>query len=158
MGVTGSGKTTIGQMLAKRLALPFFDADDFHSKENKQKMHNGIPLTDEDRKPWLESISLVLKEEEEKGGAILACSALKESYRQLLQAPLMNKIFWVHLEGTSALITERLKQRTQHFMNPALLASQYETLECPSYAYAVSIDQSPETIVEEILKKLDEWN
>ena len=158
MGVTGSGKTTIGQLLAQRLSLPFLDADDFHSQANKDKMRQGIPLNDEDRKPWLNSIAQVLQELEIKGGAVLACSALKEIYRERLQAPVKGKIFWVHLEGSAALIAERLQQRSQHFMNPVLLQSQFDTLECPSYACPVSIDQGPETIIEEILNRLKEWN
>lgn len=154
MGVTGSGKTTVGKLLANRLSIPFLDADDFHSKENVKKMSDGVPLTDEDRHPWLSSISEALEEKEKAGGAVLACSALKVAYRALLQQSVSSKIIWVHLEGKEELILERLKKRTQHFMPASLLSSQFATLESPIDAHSCSIENSPEDIVEEILKKL----
>jgi carbohydrate kinase (thermoresistant glucokinase family) len=154
MGVTGSGKSTIGNLLAEQLSLPFFDADDFHPQENILKMSQGIPLTDEDRYPWLERLSFLLKQQEEKNGAILACSALKEEYRNLLQQGLNEKIIWIYLEGPEEVIRERMKNRRDHFMPDDLLLSQLAIVEKPDYAYCFSIEKEPETIVEEILNSI----
>lgn len=154
MGVTGSGKTTIGNLLARRLAWEFADADDFHSAANKEKMHNGIPLTDADRLPWLATIHdqiakwLALKE-----NVVLACSALKQSYRQLLwNGP---EVRFVYLKGSYELIAERLRARKGHFADEHILAGQFRDLEEPTDAIAVSIDASPEEIVQEICRRLD---
>ena len=97
MGVAGCGKSTIGKLLAKRLSLPFIEADEFHSKENVLKMSKGIPLNDEDRFPWLQSLSKELQLQEQKKGAVLACSALKENYRKMLLEGLHEKITWIYL-------------------------------------------------------------
>lgn len=154
MGVTGSGKTTIGEMLAQRLGWGFADADDFHSAVNKEKMHSGIPLTDADRLPWLTTIHdqiakwLALKE-----NVVLACSALKQSYRQLLwNGP---EVRFVYLKGSYELIAERLRARKGHFADEHILAGQFRDLEEPADAIAVSIDASPEEIVDEICLRLD---
>ncbi len=152
MGVTGSGKSTIGKLLADHLSLPFVEADDFHSKENVAKMSKGIPLTDEDRYPWLQSLSQTLQREEKNKGAVLACSALKEQYRHLLQQGLNEKIIWIYLEGSEKMISERMRKRQGHFMPEELLHSQFVTLEKPDYAYSFSIEKKPEAIVSEILK------
>ena len=154
MGVTGCGKTTVGQLLAAKLTLPFLDADDFHSKENILKMNQGIPLLDDDRKPWLLVLSNTLKEYEEKSGVVLACSALRESYRKILQSSVQSDIIWIHLEGSQETILERLKNRKNHFMSPDLLTSQMEVLESPAYACNISIEKSPEGIVSEIIKEI----
>lgn len=153
MGVSGCGKTTIGKLLSQRLGLAFYDADDFHSRENIRKMSHGIPLTDEDRMPWLAELAALLKSQEEEG-AVLACSALKENYRLLLQEGLKERIIWIHLEGTQELLQERLEKRAGHFLSAKLLASQLEALERPAYAYHFPITESPETIVEEIVRKV----
>lgn len=155
MGVTGSGKTTIGKMLSTRLDIPFFDADDFHPLQNVEKMRNGTPLNDEDRKPWLQRLSYLLADEEQKKGAVLACSALKDTYRKSLQENVAQPIFWIHLQGSPALIMERLKNRRGHFMSPTLLNSQFEILEKCEGALEPSIEKDPEIIVEEILNKLN---
>lgn len=152
MGVTGSGKSTIGKLLAERLSLPFVEADDFHSKENVAKMSKGIPLTDEDRHPWLQSLSQALQTEEKNKGAVLACSALKEQYRHLLQQGLQEKIIWIYLDGSEKIISERMRNRQGHFMPEKLLHSQFVTLEKPAYAYSFSIEKKPEAIVGEIMK------
>jgi len=150
MGVTACGKSTIGKLLADRLALPFIEADDFHSEENILKMSKGIPLNDEDRTPWLELLSQVLQSHQEKG-AILACSALKENYRKILQQGLQEKIIWIYLEGSEEVTRKRMAGRKGHFMPEKLLESQIRTLEKPSYAYCFSIEKKPETIVSEIM-------
>lgn len=153
MGVTGCGKSTIGKLLAHKLSLPFIEADEFHSKENVAKMSNGIPLNDEDRYPWLHSLSLELQSNE-KTGAILACSALKESYRKILQNNLRQKIIWIYLEGSKTTLQKRMANRPGHFMPRTLLESQLQVLEKPDYAYRFSIENDPETITNEILNTI----
>ncbi|HTF80727.1 MAG TPA: gluconokinase, partial [Cytophagales bacterium] len=150
MGVSGCGKTSIGQLLASKLHLPFYDADDYHPSSNIDKMARGIPLDDQDRKPWLESLAELLKSQESVG-TVLACSALKETYRKLLQSPLKTKIFWVLLHGPKDIIGQRLVHRTGHYMSSTLLDSQFETLEIPEYALKVSVEHTPEEIVQEIM-------
>lgn len=156
MGVTGCGKTTIGKLLAERLSLPFIEADDYHPEENILKMSKGIPLTDEDRYPWLQSLSRVLAAEEKKKGAVLACSALKEEYRTILQKPLHEKIFWICLEGSKEMIRERMKKRKDHFMPEELLDSQFAILEKPAYAHCFSVEKDAATIVNEIINSIND--
>ena len=150
MGVTGSGKSTIGELLASTLEFKFFDGDDFHPAANKQKMAGGTPLTDEDRIPWLKNLNQLLQG---RTPVVLACSALKESYRTVLRQNLKN-LYFVHLEGSFECIQERLSAREDHFMDPGLLTSQFQALEPTTEAISVSIEASPEIIVENILKKL----
>ena len=152
-GVTGSGKSTVGEMLAKRLDLPFYDADEFHPEENVQKMALGVPLTDEDRLPWLESLGQHILQWSHHSGAVLACSALNETYRNILQT--VPDIQWIFLEGSKELIRGRLEARKGHFMNPLLLDSQFDTLEKPGYGLVISIVQDPKSIVDEILLNLE---
>ncbi len=151
MGVSGTGKTTVAEHLAQKVHLPCFDADDFHSDANKLKMKNGIPLTDEDRVEWLENLNQRLISESKLKGAILACSALKERYRQKLIENLEARIIWVVLHGSFDLIYERMQKRKNHYMPASLLRSQFEAMEYPEYGIHVSIDQSPEEIVNSIL-------
>jgi carbohydrate kinase (thermoresistant glucokinase family) len=151
MGVAACGKSTVGRLLAKNLSLPFIEADEFHSKENVLKMSKGIPLNDEDRYPWLKSLSNELQQQEQKKGAVLACSALKESYRKILQEGLHEKITWIYLEGNETVLRERIKNRKEHFMPVELLQSQLATLEKPAYAYCFSIEKDPEKIVNEAM-------
>lgn len=153
MGVSGSGKTTIGRLLANRLKIPFYDADDFHSQENIDKMKNGIPLEDDDRMPWLYTLAQNLKIWQEEEGSVLACSALKESYRKIFNENLKS-IIWVYLDGKFSAIEERLETRRHHYFKPDLLQSQFETLEIPKYGIKVPIDQSPEKIVDDIISQL----
>jgi len=155
MGVTACGKSTVGKLLAKQLSVPFIEGDDFHPPENILKMSTGKPLNDDDRLPWLEAISRELKAHEQKGGAVLACSALKEIYREILQRQLHDKITWIYLEGSEAILRERIKSRNGHFMPEELLHSQLVTLEIPSYAYSFSIEKEPETIVKKIVQLVD---
>jgi len=153
LGVSGSGKTTIGQGLAKQLGLPFYDADDFHPLSNINKMKNAIPLGDEDRMPWLTLLSDKIKEWDDLGCAVLSCSALKESYRKLL-ASKTNNVTWVYLKGTFELIQSRLNQREGHYMKSALLQSQFDTLEEPDYGIHVNIEDTPEHIISGIVSRL----
>lgn len=151
-GVTGCGKSTIGALLSAQLGVPFYDGDEFHPKANKQKMNAGIPLTDEDRIPWLNNIARNMMSWEKEGGAVLACSALNEKYRKILRV--VPQIHWVLLQGNKSLIKSRLASRMGHFMNPALLDSQMDALEIPDYGWKITVNMKPEKVVEEITKKL----
>jgi carbohydrate kinase (thermoresistant glucokinase family) len=139
MGVSGSGKTTVGKALADKLMIPFFDADDFHTSSNIIKMKSGLPLNDEDRMPWLNSITENMLVWEQTQGAVFACSALKESYREVfINAGI--PITWIFLDGDYQLILERLENRKSHFFNPVLLKSQFATLEPPKYGLHINLD------------------
>lgn len=156
MGVTGSGKTTVGHALAQTLGCEFADADDFHSAANRAKMHAGIPLNDEDRDPWLRSlhdqIAAWLAAEET---AVLACSALKESYRAaLIEGTGPGAVRFVLLSGPASLIQDRLEARKGHYMPPSLLRSQIDTLEPPHSALLISVAQTVPAIVQQILTAL----
>lgn len=155
MGVSGSGKTTIGTLLAERLGIAFADADDYHSAENKAKMHAGTPLTDEDRAPWLLTLHTLLADWANTGkGGVLACSALKESYRDVLRSGLpAQTVTFVWLDGSPELIRQRLEARQGTYMNPQLLGSQFATLEVPADAIRVVNDQSPGAAVDKILQE-----
>ncbi len=157
MGVSGSGKTTTGKLLAERIHFPFFDADDYHSPANIEKMKAGIPLTDEDRKDWLQSLNELAIHQQTKKGAVIACSALKQSYRDVLQKNIVLSR-WFFLEGSMELILERMQKRKDHFMPPALLQSQLDSLEPPASAITIPIDQNPSSIVSTILEYIHtEW-
>ena len=154
MGVSGVGKTTIGQLLSQRLGIPFVDGDDFHSPANIAKMQQGDPLTDGDRAPWIESLQQFVQSLLETGqGAVIACSALKASYRQRLGGH-SDAVNFVLLKGTYDLIRQRLNQRQGHFMAATLLTSQLEALEAPVDSLVVDVDQTPDAIVETILDHL----
>lgn len=153
MGVSGSGKTTVGEMLAQRLDLPFFDADGFHPPENIEKMSLGKPLNDNDRAGWLQAIHGKATDILQQGsGAVITCSALKETYRQTISKGIEVYVKWVILNGDYELIKKRMEERA-HFMPSALLKSQFETLEIPDYGIHVSIEKTPEEIVEEIISE-----
>jgi gluconokinase len=155
-GVSGAGKTTIGQLLAEEFSWRFYEADDFHSQANTDKMRQGVPLTDEDRWPWLESLRQVIKRCLAAGeNAVLACSALKEAYRRRLRLNADVKL--VFLRGDYELIANQLQQRRGHFMNPALLQSQFADLEEPTPregAVLIQLGRSPGELVQEIKSKL----
>lgn len=154
MGVSGSGKTTIGQQLTSETGIPFFDADDFHSRANKDKMKAGLPLNDKDREGWLNTINQLAVGEAQKNGAIIACSALKEKYRTLLSYGIKVPVHWIFLQGDYQIINERMKTRINHFMPESLLQSQFETLENPENAITIGINKSPEEIVKKIIDEL----
>lgn len=153
MGVSGSGKTTIGKLVSEKTGIPFFDADDFHSTQNKEKMKAGIPLTDADRLPWLKSIHQKALEQSKIKGAIIACSALKEKYRLILNAGI-DSFEWIFLEGDILLIKERMSKRKNHFMPVQLLKSQFESLQIPENAFRVNIKNNPDVIVAKIIRHL----
>jgi len=164
MGITGSGKTTEGHLLAERLHWQFAEADDFHSAANKEKMKQGIALTDADREPWLAAIrDQIWRWLAAKINGVITCSALKQSYRDFLTSPPpgtasnadASQIKIVYLRGTYALIAERLRSRHGHFAGESLLASQLATLEEPRDALTIDIDQTPDQIVDEIIRRLN---
>ncbi|WP_428388423.1 gluconokinase [Mucisphaera sp.] len=149
MGVSGCGKSTIGARLAKDLALPFHDADDFHPQTNRDKMAAGQPLTDQDRQPWLETLAQHIADCASRSGAVLACSSLKRAYRQTLRQH-SNKTIFIFLTGDRDLIHQRMTQRADHYMPPTLLDSQLATLEPPADSTdtedpAIHLDITPDT-------------
>lgn len=150
MGVSGSGKNTIGEPLAQRLGWKFIDGDDYHPPENVKKMAAGIPLQDEDRWPWLDRLNKLLRQETD---AVLACSALKEAYRRRLLAGIQDCAI-VHLRGSFDLIRRRVEQRKHRYMPASLLQSQFETLEPPRDAIDVDVAQDVETSVKAIVGRL----
>lgn len=156
MGPAGSGKTTVGILLAKQLSWEFADGDDFHSPANKQKMSRGVGLTDEDRVPWLQSIRDAMDQWlAERRSVVLACSALKRSYRERLGVDSDAKdIKLVYLKGSYDLLLERLRDRKGHYAREQLLASQLVDLEEPTDSITVEVSRSPEQIVGEIRKQL----
>ena len=158
MGVSGSGKTTIGTLLADRMSTSFADADTYHSATNKAKMAAGHPLTDEDRQPWLETLNSLLLQWFEAGkGGVLACSALKDAYRKTLVRGLPPSAFnFVLLDGSKQMIAERLAERQNHYMNPDLLDSQLATLEPPADALRVTNDRAPNLVVDQIMQHLQQ--
>ena len=143
MGVTGAGKTTVGMELARSLGWPFHDADDFHPPANKAKMNAGIPLTDDDRWPWLRALRAVIEQSiAAQTSAVVTCSALKRAYRAVLSDGLTG-VKYVHLTGDRRVLAARLADRRGHFMNPALLDSQIATLEAPDEALDVDVALTP---------------
>ncbi len=156
MGVSGSGKTTIGTLLAQRTGTTFADADDYHPAANKAKMAAGHPLDDTDRQPWLEALNGVLRGwYGGAGSGVLACSALKARYRETLEVGMpAGTVRFVLLDGSKALFAERMAERHHEFMNPALLDSQFATLEAPAEAVRVVNDRAPGVVVDEIVAKL----
>jgi gluconokinase len=154
MGVTGSGKTTIGRMVAERLGWVYLEADDFHSTENKAKMKRGEHLTEADRLPWLEAMHTELQvQDAKKKNVVLACSALNEEYRGILMAGLDVKL--VYLRGSKELIANRLQHRTGHFAGVAILDDQFAVLEEPRNAIVEDVAEEPRKIVEEILQRIN---
>ena len=156
MGVSGSGKTTIGTLLAERMGTLFADADDYHPAANKAKMASGQPLNDDDRQPWLETLNKMMRGWFESGkGGVLACSALKEKYRATLASGMpASAVHFVLLDGSKEMIAERLAARKHEFMNAKLLESQFATLETPKDAVCVVNDKAPEVVVDEILQQV----
>ncbi len=154
MGVSGSGKSTIGKLLSDRTGWNFYDADDFHPQANIDKMNRGIPLTDSDRQPWLEKLQeLITTFLKNNRQGILACSALKSDYRQILRNNNSNVVF-VYLQGDYDCIQSRIKKRHGHFMEADLLRSQFDTLEEPEDALVIDVSLEPEVIAEKILTKI----
>lgn len=153
-GVSGTGKTTLGLLLAEAMDMPFYDADDFHPASNVRKMKSGVPLEDEDRRPWLEMLASKLPDWQEEGGAVLACSALKESYRAILGSQIDECILWIVLHASRSVLTDRLASRKGHFFDQKLLRSQLDAFEIPDYGWLIDVESSPQEIVNSILMRL----
>lgn len=154
MGVSGSGKTTIGKRLAQSLGWVFFEGDDFHPRTNITKMSKGIPLSDEDRQPWLNTLRELIEQfMHKKESMVLACSALKAAYREFLEQK-DEEVFFVYLKGDYELIRKRLEERPNHYMKAGLLWSQFEALEEPEGVMTVDILRDPEEIVTSIQQEL----
>ena len=154
MGVCGCGKTTVGEALAKAKDGVFIEGDAYHPEANVEKMRSGTPLNDDDRQGWLESLADVIRERvASQDWCFVGCSALKESYRDILRTG-DPELKFIYLHGSPEVLHSRMDARTGHFMPPGLLESQLETLEEPADAIVVSIDQSPESVVAEVLTKL----
>jgi gluconokinase len=154
MGVSGAGKTVVGMELAGQLGWKFIDADDYHPAANIAKMHRGIPLNDDDRRPWLEALQRLIDKARDHGeNIVLACSALKHAYQEYLEGH--SPVHYVWLTGSEELIARRLATRKGHFMDPKLLHSQFETLEPPEHALRVDITPPPAEIAAEIRRRLD---
>jgi gluconokinase len=155
MGVCGCGKTVVGKLIAADLGGVFDDADGFHPASNVAKMSAGTPLTDEDREPWYAILrKRIVEMRRQTRCHVLACSALKKKYREWLRdRDDASQITFIHLRGDRALIRRRMEARTDHFMPPALLDSQFATLEESADLIAVSIDQTPESIAKEAMEK-----
>lgn len=157
MGVSGCGKTSVGKVLARKTGMKFLDGDDYHPPDNIRKMQSGEPLNDNDRIPWLKELIRLL-DEAGKGngkGCILACSALKQSYRDLLSGSTSTEVAFVYLKGTRDLIAERLNARDGHYFPEHLLESQFSDLEEPSHTLTIEIDQDTETIADRIIRELN---
>ena len=152
MGVSGSGKSSVGVYLAKTRSIPFYDADYYHNESNIQKMKKGQSLNDSDRMPWLKLLSSNIKEWNSKGDAVLACSALKEKYRTQLSKN--NEVIFVFLDGDYKLIYERLSKRENHFFSKKMLKKQYLDLEKPKNCIMIPVNQSIEEICLMINSKL----
>ena len=150
MGVSGAGKTTIGRLLAAKLGGLFVDGDDLHPQANIDKMKQGLALTDDDRRPWLNRVAQVIREHDGARPLIVACSALKRSYRRRLG----NDYYLIYLKGTSSEIARRLQDRDNHFLPISLLESQFEALEEPYNALVLDLDQPPHEIAEKIILAL----
>ena len=152
MGVSGVGKTTLGKAIAQQLDIPFYDADDFHPQENKDKMAAGIPLQDEDRWPWLNHI-VTQYDQWEIEGAVLACSALKESYRKRLKVD-QSKVKTIYLSASFDNIAQRLSVRKNHFFNPSLLQSQFDTLEAPTSGIICDASLQKDRLLQHIINTI----
>ncbi|MEJ2759510.1 MAG: gluconokinase [Anaerolineales bacterium] len=154
MGVSGCGKTSVGSALAEALGWAFYDGDDYHPPANVEKMSHGIPLDDADRQPWLERLHRLIASSLAEGHSlVVACSALKERYRQTLRGDL-GPVRYVYLQGDFDLIHARMEDRSGHYMQPEMLRSQFRALEPPEDALTVSVRPPVEKIVENILEKL----
>jgi gluconokinase len=154
MGVSGSGKTSIGMAFAAAIGARFIDGDELHSDASRRKMAAGQPLTDEDRAPWLHRVGAALRDGD--GPTVIGCSALKRRYRDIIRAEAGGSVCFLHLAGPREVLAERMSARQGHFMPPSLLDSQLATLEPPGAdeaAVTVDIDQAPEAMLAEILEK-----
>jgi gluconokinase len=153
-GVAGSGKTTIGTRLAQRLGWPNFEGDDFHPPANRERMARGLPLDEDDRAPWLAALRMQMDRVRSAGGqAVFTCSALRKAHREQL-ADGCDDVLLVHLSGDYQTIHDRVVRRDGHWFDPALVSSQFETLEPPVHALAIDVREAPDAIVERIIQAL----
>lgn len=156
MGVSGSGKTTIGRQVAERMDWPFFEGDDMHPESNVEKMRSGEPLADHDRQPWLEAIrDLAARLAEEERSGVIACSALKRAYRDLIAVKAEEAVHFVYLKGDYDQIKKRLEERDDHYMSAGMLDSQFDALEAPEadeQVIEVSIAGTPEQVVQRVVQ------
>ncbi len=156
MGVAGSGKSTVASLFAEKTGAVFYEGDDYHPPENIAKMSRGIPLTDADRAQWLAALRKIIERAlVQKEFAVITCSALKASYREQLQGG-DPAVKFIYLQGSPALIGQRLQQRPGHFMSPSLLASQFKILEPPADAITVSIELPPTEIVRTLIQRFSD--
>ena len=153
-GVSSSGKTTIGKKISIKLGIPFYDADDFHSNTNIEKMSTGVPLDDHDRLDWLQKVLLKINESNKNNGAIFACSALKEKYREILSGSYKNEVEFIFLKIDKSEAIKRLKIRENHFFPLELLDNQFEILENPSNAIKVNASNDIDLVCEEIYAQI----
>ena len=154
MGVSGCGKTTIGKILSKEKNIPFFDADNYHPKENIKMMKEGKPLNDKNRLPWLIKINNLIKKNSQVSSCIIACSSLKKKYRSIIKKNITIPIHFIYLRGTKKIIYERLKKRKNHFMEKSLLNSQFKTLEEPSKSLTINISKTKNEIIKIITEEI----
>ncbi len=153
MGVSGCGKTTIGKMLGKKLGWKYYEGDDFHPKENVEKMSSGIPLNDDDRKPWLLALRDIIENHlNDNTGAVVSCSSLKHNYRDILKVN--EYVKFVYLKGDYDTILKRMETRKGHYFKPEMLKSQFEALEEPVNVIEENIELEPEQIVSDVLDKI----
>lgn len=153
MGVTGCGKSSAGKLLSKKIGLPFLDGDDYHPPENILKMKSGKPLNDHDRIPWLNNLIQQISKAG-PNGCILACSALRQSYRDIFKNSLHEEVVFIYLKGSYDLISKRIAERMGHYMPADLLNSQFQDLEEPVDAITIDIDKSLNEITDEIIQQL----
>jgi gluconokinase len=154
MGVSGSGKTTVGRLLSQEMGWPFYDGDDFHPPENVAKMARGIPLDDDDRVGWLDQLAATIQQHLDAGQSmLLACSALKHKYRDRLRID-PQQVRFIYLKGDFELILSRMQTRDDHYMRPTMLASQFADLEEPQDALVLDIDEPPEQLCQRIIQTL----
>ncbi len=154
MGVSGSGKSTVGKLLSDKMKATFIEGDDYHSKENKIKLSSGIALQDSDRLEWLRKLNFLLTKSLTNKKCVLSCSSLKKSYRNILTKKIKEKVKFVYLHGSHAQIKERLSKRKNHFMSISLLNSQLRTLEIPKNSLRIDISLEPEEIIGVIKKNI----
>jgi gluconokinase len=153
MGVSGSGKSTVGKSVSKELGWKFYEGDEYHPAENVQKMKNGSPLNDEDRLPWLLSLRKIIEDAfEKKENIIISCSALKQAYRDILKVN--DEVKFIYLKGSYDLIKKRMEVRANHFFKPAMLKSQFETLEEPEAVIEIDISVATESTINEVVNRI----
>jgi len=158
-GVSGCGKTTVSEALAKEIGASFYDGDQFHPPGNIAKMSSGIPLTDEDREPFLKAINAFIKEKLPSENIVIACSALKEKYRSILSEGIdPSQLIWIHLQGSFDVIYKRMTERKGHFMGADMLRSQFETYEEPTKGIIVNINQELAQMIDQIKADLKSYN